>query len=76
MSWPLGCTLLFGFSIDANVNILSPCSKIKVMFDDQETLQSQTADEPVAPRDRATQQSRVTRETKHAKQPAFVSPSR
>ena len=33
---------------------------------DQETPQSQTADKPVAPRGRATQQSRDTRKTNKA----------
>ena len=43
---------------------------------DQEILQSQTADNPVAPRGRAAQPSRDTRKTKLAKQPALSSPSR
>ena len=43
---------------------------------DQEIPQSQTADKPVAPLGRATHQSRDTRKTKKAKQPALSSPSR
>ena len=43
---------------------------------DQETPQSQTADNPVAPRGRAAQPSRDTRKTNKAKQPTLSSPSR
>ena len=43
---------------------------------DQEITQSQTADNPVAPRGRAAQPSRDTRKTNYAKQPALSSPSR
>ena len=43
---------------------------------DQEMKQSQTADKPMAPRGRATQQSRDTRKTNLAKQPALSSASR
>ena len=43
---------------------------------DQDIPQSQTADNPMAPRGRATQPSRDTRKTNQAKQPAIVSPSR
>ena len=43
---------------------------------DQEIPQSQTADKPMAPRGRATQQSRDTRKTNQAEQPALSSPSR
>ena len=43
---------------------------------DQEIPQSQTADNPVAPRGRAAQPSRDTRKTNLAKQPALSSPSR
>ena len=42
----------------------------------QEIPQSQTADKPMAPRGRAIQQSRDTRKTNQAKQPALSSPSR
>ena len=42
----------------------------------QEIPQSKTADKPTASRRRATQQSRDTRKTKKAKQPAPSSPSR
>ena len=57
----------------------------KFMFDlapkivseyDQEVPQSQTADNPVAPRGRSAQPSRDTRKTNSAKQPALSSPSR
>ena len=43
---------------------------------DQEIPQSQTADNPKAPRGRATQSSRDTRKTKKAKQLAISSPLR
>ena len=43
---------------------------------DQEIPQSQTADKPVATVGRATQQSRDTRKTNKAKQPALSSPLR
>ena len=38
---------------------------------DQEILQSQTADKPMAPRGRATQQPQDARKTNQAKQPAL-----
>ena len=47
----------------------------KVSEYDQEIPQSQTADNPVAPRERAAQPSRDTRKTNQAKQPALSSPS-
>ena len=37
----------------------------------QEIPQSQTADNPMAPRERATQPSRINRKTNKAKQPAL-----
>ena len=43
---------------------------------DQEIPQSQTADNPVAPRGRAAQPSRDTRKTNSVKQSALSSPSR
>ena len=43
---------------------------------DKEILQSQTADNPVAPRGRAAQPSRNTRKTNQAKQSALSSPPR
>ena len=43
---------------------------------DQEIPQSQTADNPKAPRGRVTQPSRDTRQTNKVKQPALSSPSR
>ena len=42
---------------------------------DQEIPQSQTADNPVAPRGKAAQPSQDTRKTNQAKQPAVSSPS-
>ena len=48
----------------------------KVSEYDQEIPQSQTTDNPVAPRGRAVQPSRDTRTTNKAKQPALSSPSR
>ena len=44
----------------------------KVSEYDQEIPQSQTADNPVAPRGRAAQPSRDTRKTKKAKQSALL----
>ena len=41
---------------------------------DQEIPQSQTADKPVAPRGRATQQPRDTRKTNKPEQPALSLP--
>ena len=43
---------------------------------DQEIPQSQTADNPLAPRGRAAQPSRDTMKTNYAKQPVLSSPSR
>ena len=48
----------------------------KVNEYDQEIPQSQTADNTMAPRGRATQPSRETRKTNFTKQPALSSPSR
>ena len=48
----------------------------KVSEYDQEIPQSQTADKLMAPRGRATQQSRDISKTNQAKQPALPSPSR
>ena len=54
-----------------------PCSEtIKNSEYDQEVPQSQTAENPMAPRGRDTQQSRDTRKTYKAEQPALSSPSR
>ena len=55
---------------------MSPLDSIKNSEYDQEVPQSQTADNPVAPRGRAAQPSRDTRKTNKAKQPALSSPSR
>ena len=46
------------------------------IFENQEIPQSQTANKPMVPRGRATQQSQDTRKTNYAKQPALSSPSR
>ena len=51
------------------------CLNLKNSEYDQEISQSQTADKPMALRGRATQQSRDTRKTNYAKQPALSSPS-
>ena len=56
-----------------NLNLLPP--KIVSEYD-QEIPQSQTADNPMAPRGRMAQPSRDTRTTNQAKQPALSSPSR
>ena len=55
-------------------NSQNSISKIVSEYD-QEIPQSQTADNPVAPRGRAAQPSRDTRKTHKAKQPALSSPS-
>ena len=52
-----------------------PQAKIIIEYD-QEIPQSQTADKPMAWRRRATLQSRDTRKTNEAKQPALSSPPR
>ena len=52
-----------------------PMTKILSEYN-QEIPQPQTADKPMALRGRATQQSRDTRKTNKAKQPALSSPSR
>ena len=54
---------------------MDPDKKIVSEYD-QEIPQSQTADNPLAPRGRAAQPSRDTRKTNRAKQPALSSPSR
>ena len=54
---------------------LSSLAKIVSEYD-QEIPQSQTADNPVAPRGRAAQPSRDTRKTNQAWQPALSSPPR
>ena len=54
--------------LSATINIVSEY--------DQEIPQSQTADNPEAPRGRAAQPSRDTRKTNKAKQPALSSPPR
>ena len=52
-------------------------SSFKIVTEyDLEIPQSQTADKPMAPRGRATQQSRDTSKTNQAKQPVLSSPSR
>ena len=59
----------------AKLNYQIDESKIVSEYD-QEIPQSQTADNPVAPRGRAAQPSRATRKTNQAKQSALSSPSR
>ena len=57
--------------------LLQPVSFPKIVSEyDQEIPQSQTADNPVAPRGRAAQPSQDTRKTNQAKQSALSSPSR
>ena len=51
------------FCISAILNVLTHCERKIVSEYDQEIPQSQTADNPVAPRGRATQPSRDMRET-------------
>ena len=52
-------------------------STVKIVSEyDQEMPQSQTADNPMAPRGRAAQPSQDTSKTNQAKQPALSSPSR
>ena len=59
------------------VRYTSVCHTAKIVSEyDQEIPQSQTADNPVAPRGRAAQPSRDTRKTNLAKQSALSSPSR
>ena len=58
-----------------NYNFRVVMLKIVIEYD-QEIPQSQTADNPVAPRGRAAQPSRDNRKTNKAKQPALSSPSR
>ena len=72
-------TLLAGYPINcykpSTILYLLQLLLKKVSEYDQEILQLQSADKPVAPRGRATLQSRDTRKTNKAKQPA-LSPSR
>ena len=64
-----------GYNLD--VMRQSTCLVLKIVSGyDKEIPQSQTADKPMAPRGRATQQSRDTRKTNYAKQQALSSPSR
>ena len=78
----LNSFLLFCFlpnicSIAASPDRLQSKTLIQLVSEyDQEIPQSQTADNPMAPRGRATQPSRDTRKTDEAKQPALLSPSR
>ena len=56
---------------------VSFCEMAKIVCEyDQEIPQSQTADNPVAPRGRAAQPSQDTMKTNYAKQLALSSPSR
>ena len=68
--YPITKRLLLGASV-------LRCDYRKIVSEyDQEIPQSQTADKLMAPRGRATQQSRDTIKTNQAKQPALSSPSR
>ena len=58
-----------------NPELISSLQK-KVREYDQEIIQPQIADKPMAPRGGATQQSRDIRKTNRAKQPALSFPSR
>ena len=50
--------------VDLTSNFFAICTNVKIVSEyDQEMPQSQTADKPMAPRGRATQQSRETRKT-------------
>ena len=69
--------LLFAFTFFATYQTLFVTIYRKIVSEyNQEIPQSQTADNPKAPRVGATQPSRDTRETNKAKQPALSSPSR
>ena len=59
-----------------HTRLLMECSSFKNSEYDQEIPQLQTADNPMAQRGRATQQSRDTSKTNQAKQPALSSSSR
>ena len=65
----------WGYNIIYKINSWPPIYK-KVSEYNQEIPQSKTADKPVTSCGRATQQSRDTRKTNKAKQPALSSPSR
>ena len=69
-------SLISAFAIPLLVSIISRLVMIKKREYDQEIPQSQTADNPVAPRERAAQQSQDTRKKNKAKQSALSSPSR
>ena len=73
MSWPISL-LSNHFLIKSSRSSLF--FQIKNSEYDQEIPLSQTADNPLAPRGRAAQQSRDTRKTNQAKQPALSSQSR
>ena len=63
--------------MQASIAIKSDSEYSKIVSEnDQEIPQSQTADNPVAPRGRAAQPSRDTRKTNKVKQPALSSPAR
>ena len=70
MAWPHLCCI-------ANILIENENNESKIVSEyDQEIPQSQTADNPAAPRGRAAQPPRDTRKTNQAKQSALSSPSR
>ena len=64
------------FILKSYVTLFTLCRAGKNSEYDQEIPQSQTADKNMAPRGRVTQQSRDTRKTNKANQPALYSQSR
>ena len=71
------CKILKAYSGDPRVTLINLRPRPKIVSEyGQEIPQSQTADNPVAPRGRTAQPSRDTRKTNQAKQPVLSSPSR
>ena len=65
------------FFLNQNICCEHPKQMLKIVSEyDQEIPQSQTTDNPMAPRGRASKTSRDTRKTNKAKQPAVSSQSR
>ena len=73
---PFGGTVTLKNRVSSNSFIFDIGIPKVVSGYNQEKPQSQTADKPIAPRGKATQQSPDTRKTDYAKQPAFSSQSR
>ena len=70
-------TVSYFLPISSDWLIIGKAQVLKIVSEcDQEIPQSQTADNPMASRGRATLPSRVTRKTNQAKQPALPSPPR